>query len=178
MKIIREHSQLSSVFSAYYSSLAIDKLKLSQYTEANYVDENNIVLYSYVTDAIFLLTKCEYESLSDMNFSENTELFEDLRKNGFFVGMCEDELELMCKQRENMASNVSQMMKVVIMPTTDCNARCKYCIGSHNKRIKMTLETARRVVDYIVERASDYKSIRFDWYGGEPLIEADIITYI
>ena len=178
MKIIREHSQLSSVFPAYYSSLPIDRLKLSQYTEANHVDDNNIVLYSYVTDAIILLTQCEYESLSNMDFSENTEFFESLRENGFFVDVCVDELELMCKQRENMSSNVSQMMKVVIMPTTDCNARCRYCIGSSNKRIKMTLDTARQVVNYIVERAANYKSIRFDWYGGEPLMESDVITYI
>lgn len=178
MKIIREHSQLSSVFPSYYSSLTSDKLRLSQYTEANHVDDNNIVIYSYATDAIFLLTKCEYESLSNMDFSKNIELFESLRENGFFVDMYEDEFKLMCKQRENMASNVSQMMKVVIMPTTDCNARCRYCIGSHNKRVKMTLDTAKQVVDYIVDRAGDYTSIRFDWYGGEPLMEADIITYI
>lgn len=178
MKIIREHSQLSSVFPSYYRSLTSDKLKLSRYTESCSVNENNIVLYSYITDAIFLLTKREYEILSHMDFSEDAELFELLRENGFFVGIHEDELELICKQREIMASNVSQMMKVVIMPTTDCNARCRYCIGSHNKRIKMTLETAEKVVDYIVERAENYKSIRLDWYGGEPLMEADIITYI
>lgn len=178
MRVIRESSRLISVFPSYYNHSSNNNLKLSQYTEAICVKEDNIILYSFITDAIFLLTKQEYEILSRMDFSKNVKLFESLKRNGFFVDKQENEFELMCVQRKKMSSNLSQMMKVIIMPTTDCNARCKYCIGFNNKRIKMTLETARRVVDYIVEHASDYKSIRFDWYGGEPLIEADIITYI
>ncbi len=178
MKIIRNNNELISLFPEYYNNLDIKNLKISKYIEIQYVNDNNIVLYSFISDSIFLLSVEEYEMFINMNFKKNKGLFKILQQNGFFIDKKIDELDIMLKHRINMGSYLSQTMKVVILPTTDCNARCKYCIGYKNKRINMSMETANDVVNYIVHQSEKYKSIRLDWYGGEPLMEKDIISYI
>lgn len=178
MKIIREHGQLSATFPEYYSSLECNKLKLSQYSDAQIVDDEHIVLFSFVTNAIFLLTKEDWTMVSTMNFGDNFSLFTTLRDHGFFVDKSEDELALMDKQRHHMESAASERMKVVILPTTHCNARCEYCSGAHHVRNKMSFHTAEQVVNFIVSQADEYESIKLYWYGGEPLMEEKIITYI
>ena len=69
------------------------------------------------------------------------------------------------------------MSKYTILPTTACNARCAYCFEYGFVPETMTHETADRLVDYIMKTKQDGK-IRLEWFGGEPTVARDIITYI
>lgn len=64
-----------------------------------------------------------------------------------------------------------------ILPTTACNARCVYCFEEGFRTETMTRETAARLVDFICETKSE-NEIRLDWFGGEPLLCAETISYI
>jgi uncharacterized protein len=70
---------------------------------------------------------------------------------------------------------------VTFIVTEDCQLRCKYCylVGKNSAR-KMDFEVARATVDYLLrERAMfNSKSIIFDFIGGEPLLEIDLIDRI
>jgi len=178
MKIIREHSDIQALFPEYFTNEHIDNLVLSKYTHYQEVNNYSGMLYSFISDAILHINGEEYAAILNRDFSRYSDLFTVLKENGFFVKRDLNESDLMLQHRENMFSAKSSTLKIVIMPTTDCNARCQYCIGKGNFRETMTLETAKKVVEFIVGEAEGYKAIRLDWYGGEPLIKKDLITYI
>lgn len=178
MKLIRLHSDIESDFPEYFSCDKQSEIVLSKYISVQKVSSDKIFLYSFVTDAILMLSQREYEDILKLNFKDNEDLFDGLLKNGFFINKNIDEYSLMVRQRQAMFSARPKTIKVVIMPTTECNARCYYCIGMDNPVASMTYYTANKVIDYIVERAEGYENIKFDWYGGEPLLKREMITLI
>lgn len=64
-----------------------------------------------------------------------------------------------------------------ILPTTDCNARCVYCYEQGIEALTMSKETADRLIDYICETRCDDEII-LSWFGGEPLVAHETISYI
>lgn len=65
--------------------------------------------------------------------------------------------------------------------TEDCNLACKYCyMTGKNDKIKMTLETARKAVDYLLTNPGEFpeSSVVFDFIGGEPFMEIELIDSI
>ena len=64
-----------------------------------------------------------------------------------------------------------------IFPTTDCNARCFYCFELGRSRIKMSIETAQKVVQYIKAHCGG-KKVNISWFGGEPLFHQEAIDTI
>ncbi len=64
----------------------------------------------------------------------------------------------------------------VILPTLGCNADCTYCFQCGEKKKVMTEETADAVAQYIWKTFAG--QVKLKWFGGEPLINAPIITRI
>ena len=64
-----------------------------------------------------------------------------------------------------------------IFPTTACNARCFYCFEQGMTTVTMSEETIRATIDYIM-RSKCGGGILLNWFGGEPLLRADIIDRI
>ena len=65
--------------------------------------------------------------------------------------------------------------------TEDCNLACKYCyMTGKNKANKMTFETAKKAVDFILSNRADFNedSVIWDFIGGEPFLEIDLIDQI
>ncbi len=70
---------------------------------------------------------------------------------------------------------------ITFIVTKDCQLACKYCylVGKNTKE-RMTWEVAKAAIDYILEREEDFpeESVIFDFIGGEPFIEIDLIDRI
>lgn len=64
-----------------------------------------------------------------------------------------------------------------ILPTTGCNARCVYCYEKGVRIQNMDCKTAIQVVDFIT-RTRWGDTINLIWFGGEPLLQSNIITTI
>jgi len=63
--------------------------------------------------------------------------------------------------------------------TEDCNLRCKYCYMVHkNDFKKMDFETARKSVDYLLSIEPPSKFVIWDFIGGEPTLEMELIDQI
>ena len=65
--------------------------------------------------------------------------------------------------------------------TEECNLRCKYCYLIHkNSFKKMSFETAKKAVDYFLSARDVYneKSVVWDFIGGEPFLEIELIDKI
>ncbi len=73
---------------------------------------------------------------------------------------------------------MSSASSVTLCLTRDCNLRCAYCYAGHKVRESMTEETARRAVDFAVERHAKAKSgepLVLGFFGGEPLLEWNLL---
>ena len=62
----------------------------------------------------------------------------------------------------------------------DCNLRCKYCFASTGdfgtgKRMTMDAETAKKAIDFVIERSGTRRNIEVDFFGGEPLMAMDTV---
>lgn len=80
------------------------------------------------------------------------------------------------KITEAWQSGVAKNITFIV--TKDCQLACKYCylVGKNNQG-RMTWETAKAAVDYILSHEKDFpeESVVWDFIGGEPLLEVDLI---
>lgn len=84
------------------------------------------------------------------------------------------------KAEHKVNYNVTKNFKhLIILPTTGCNARCKYCFEGNMNYKDMDEKTAADVADYIIK---NYKTpdvpIHIRWFGGEPLYNMKAIDTI
>lgn len=77
--------------------------------------------------------------------------------------------------QEGMAKNITFIV------TKDCQLACKYCylVGKNSKE-RMPWEVAKQAIDYILDHENDMKeeSVVWDFIGGEPFLEIDLIDKI
>lgn len=65
-----------------------------------------------------------------------------------------------------------------LLLTTACNARCVYCYEQGMKISTMTEEVADALIGFIASTRDASKPVTLTWYGGEPLLKADLISHI
>lgn len=70
---------------------------------------------------------------------------------------------------------------ITFIVTKDCQLACKYCylIGKNDKE-RMSWDIAKAAIDYILSRENEFreKSVIWDFIGGEPFLEIDLIDRI
>mgnify|MGYP000725900776 FL=1 len=70
---------------------------------------------------------------------------------------------------------------ITFIVTKDCQLACKYCylVGKNDKE-RMSWEVAKKAVDYILAKETDFreKSVVWDFIGGEPFLEIELIDRI
>ena len=75
----------------------------------------------------------------------------------------------------------SSSKSVTFIVTKDCQLACKYCylVGKNTKE-RMTWEVAKEAIDYILDREEEFReeSVIWDFIGGEPFLEIDLIDKI
>lgn len=70
--------------------------------------------------------------------------------------------------------------RITLHVSNDCNLRCKYCYAAGGnyrmERTLMTMETAKKFVDFCLENFTSISVIVF--FGGEPFLNLPVIEYI
>ena len=79
--------------------------------------------------------------------------------------------------QEGMAKNITFIV------TKDCQLACKYCyLVGKNEKERMPWEIAKAAIDYVLDHENDtdfaYESVVWDFIGGEPFLEIDLIEMI
>ena len=73
----------------------------------------------------------------------------------------------------------SEVKALCIHVCHDCNFRCRYCFADegayHSGREFMSLETAKRAVDFLIENSGKRKVLEMDFFGGEPLMNLEVL---
>ena len=86
--------------------------------------------------------------------------------------------------KPNRAAWKSSIAKnITFIVTKDCQLACKYCyLVGKNEKERMPWEVAKAAIDYVLDRENDpnfaYESVIWDFIGGEPFLEIDLIDQI
>ena len=63
-----------------------------------------------------------------------------------------------------------------------CNLNCEYCFASqgkyHGDRALMSFEVAKQAIDFLIEHSGSRKNLEIDFFGGEPLMNFDVVKEI
>lgn len=87
---------------------------------------------------------------------------------------------------QNLNKILNNELKSVILETTErCNLRCKYCIY-HPKHPEyrgfgkkdMPFEVARKSINYLLSHSKNSNIVYIGFYGGEPLLNFDLIIKV
>ncbi|MCX6349922.1 MAG: radical SAM protein [Candidatus Aureabacteria bacterium] len=74
------------------------------------------------------------------------------------------------------AERLPPITQLELMVTEDCNHRCHYCfVEGKNVSHRMSRETARQAVDFLIAQSRKETELTLLLFGGEPLLEYDLL---
>lgn len=132
------------------------------------------------TDAIVKIPERTYKKLQSYQENETDEYINKLKR----IGLLQPNRKRITKHPEtdylqyHFKTNLSTLLLQV---TQNCNQRCDYCVysGKYNNRthsnVRMSFEMAQKGIDLILHSSLDAPQLFFGFYGGEPLLEIDLI---
>lgn len=153
-------------------------MKRSIYNKVVNLDNNCTAVYNTLTGALCVFNQNEYTHYftNDINNLAPDEI-KYMEKLTFFVSDDINELSMVLSKRENRILKTT-IPTYRILVTTVCNARCSYCFEQGINFITMDTYVADALVNFIVTESREYSKIKIQWFGGEPLINLNIIKYI
>ncbi|MBO4652951.1 MAG: thioether cross-link-forming SCIFF peptide maturase [Lachnospiraceae bacterium] len=114
-----------------------------------------------------------YEELCEV-YDEIAELAEDGQL------FAEDTFAPMAGELKARTSGVVKALCLHVAHT--CNLNCSYCFASqgrfHGERAIMSFETGKRAIDFLVENSGTRRNLEVDFFGGEPLLNWDVVKQI
>lgn len=88
-------------------------------------------------------------------------------------------MSIIKEHNKNFGKSISK--NIIFIVTKDCQLACKYYyLVGKNSRERMPWKVAKTAIDYILDREKDFKeeSVIWDFIGGEPFLEIDLIDRI
>lgn len=139
-------------------------------------------VYDVNTNVILRVKEEVFNHLKGTTDINSIQEIESLKSKGFLSDNRPEVMEH--PQTENLEYLLSnKLSKITLQVTQQCNLRCSYCIYSEEGNSKqrqhstanMSFETAKKVIDFYLENARDSKRLNIGFYGGEPLLEFELI---
>lgn len=86
-------------------------------------------------------------------------------------------------QTNNITWQEGKTKNITFIVTKDCQLACKYCyLVGKNEKERMSFEIAKKAIDYILANEKNdlfaTQSVIFDFIGGEPFLEIDLVDKI
>lgn len=145
------------------------KSRYNVYLPRNYI-------FNTWSGALIQLDTNEYDNLLNDKYDIlNIKLIDKLMLTKIITRSV-DEFSCVCEENSRFLKN-NNKFSIVIAPTSKCNARCEYCFEKGIKAIDMDDSTRGNLINFI-ENNGRGKDVHITWFGGEPLMGADIITLI
>lgn len=114
------------------------------------------------------------EILAFPNDYPDDEIFRHLLKHGCIIEEGCDELVAVEEIERRSYLNDDELF-LIVLPTEQCNFRCKYCYESFVKK-EMSEHTQAELIKFVKTRVGSVKSMTVEWFGGEPLLSEKVIA--
>ena len=155
-----------------------DKMYIkSKYTSYRFSNKDqSLLIYNSIvgTSSLICIEKGNqvYQELESGVINEKGQWFNILKDKGIIVEKETDESDII---KDKMCDEIyEKVLRLTIMPTEDCNFRCKYCYEEHKKG-RMSKELQQAIVKYVRKNIFNFSRVEVSWFGGEPLEEIEII---
>ncbi len=114
---------------------------------------------------------------------KETDILNELEEAGFIVLPNVNERKVL-QYMYNIDKYNKEYLSITILPTLDCNCACYYCFERENEhKTKGTiknnlLDIEQFLLDFIEKKLPYTKHLSIAWFGGEPLLEFEVIEYL
>lgn len=144
------------------------------------IDGNYLLTNDFGSYAI--LTPNQFKNFLEGKLNKENQAYEELRGKGFFKNIPfyqRKELISTYRARKSNLFKSGPSLHIVAV-TLRCNFKCIYCQASSRslkeKKYDMSLDTAKKTVDFIFDTPNPFISIEFQ--GGEPLVNWPVVKFI
>ncbi len=156
----------------------------------------NIVLDVH-SNSLHVVDDVSYDIVSDFLELSLDEIIEKHKKNHSVedIKSAYEEIEFIKGNEKLFTEDISEkaLQKVVNRNTVvkalclhiahDCNLKCEYCFAEEGeyhggKRSLMSAEVGKKALDLLMEKSGSRKNLEVDLFGGEPLINFDVVKEI
>lgn len=152
--------------------------------------EGNLILYNFLKGlpSLTKVIKSDVDRFSKMFLNDSiihasycekyVEEVKKLLESGILVYADVDESVLYdAKYYEEVYDN---RLVLIVLPTGKCNLNCSYCLESEQSfsRNRMTIEAQNALLKFIQKNIKNHNELHVSWFGGEPLMETQIIKYL
>ena len=155
---------------------------------------NSNIILDVETGCVFVVDELTYDMLDYLDFSNKEECLKKMFE--VFSNHKKDEIlerfeEIFSLYERKLIfssydySNVENLVKnsvikaICLHVAHDCNLRCRYCFASTGDfkqgRSLMSFETAKRAIDFLIEKSANRKNLEVDFFGGEPLLNFEVV---
>lgn len=167
-----------------------ETVRMSKYNFTAYDDENNLIVYNFLRglSSLTKITKSDVDKFKSL-FMKRTVIYQSdcekymeavgrLIESGILIDTDMDEGILYDSKYYEEIYN--KKLSLVILPTGRCNLKCSYCLEAEQTffRGKMTVKAQDAILKFVQRHIRDYNELQVSWFGGEPLLESQIIKYL
>lgn len=151
----------------------------------------NYYLYSVSTNSIVQIRGEIFRYLYHLinNIDDSLDQYDEETKEGIgflqeegFLDPFDEEVEVQHQEIDILEYITNSKMHFMILQVTqNCNLRCQYCTysGSYVNRVhnnkRMDWDTAKKAIDFLYAHSADSSTIIIGFYGGEPVLELNLI---
>ena len=154
---------------------------------------DNFFVLDVNTGAVHIVDELVYDLVDDNELRSKEELIKEFgaKYGEETISEAYEELQELVDQEilyskdqyEDIAHNsmddADYIKAVCLNIIHDCNLRCKYCFADegeyHGHKGRMSLDVAKKAIDYVIKKSGPRRNIEIDLFGGEPLMALDVI---
>lgn len=147
---------------------------------SNYVYDVNTNEILKINKECGEILKCIQKGEIGVQAIEHNEVLNKIKAHGYLSNHRLS--EIIHPEDELLEFRLNNKLNMVILQVTQqCNLRCSYCPysgGYYNREHankKMNFDIAKRAIDFYMNRSTDSDAISVSFYGGEPLLEFELI---
>ncbi|MEI6191279.1 MAG: radical SAM protein [bacterium] len=148
---------------------------------------SKIILKSFLTGSVVMLTKSLVATIDKWLKGDKQTVVVDqkirsvlLGENGFIVPVEKNEFSEYRNSFLDTRNNHAQLFSLYFLPTMRCQLRCSYCFENGVKRMgRMSESVLSQSLEWITQYLKtnqEVKSFRCILFGGEPLLEKELVT--
>ncbi len=137
--------------------------------------DNEIIIFNTLSGSIGKFNQDTYNRYIENSLTEAE--INVLLKKGILISYDFDEKKKIDNDRY-VGIKDSSLKHFRIWTTSACNARCYYCFEKGIEPIMMSSHVADNVIDFISKTLQKGDTLKIEWFGGEPLLNSQIIDYI
>lgn len=140
-----------------------------------FTHQDKFFIYNTLTTTIVAVDGASYDAIKDTHIDSLTnEVKNQLYQQRILVDAALDELAVFeCYYNSSQYGAINDELRLVVLPTYNCNLRCTYCFEECTNHLLITDEGISQIIEFVKEQTTSnhlYKRVSVVLFGGEPLI--------